>query len=55
MFTLIPLKSIKRCSSFKIDNLVVENGSNITGIFREIHGPKTKSSIHDKTIHERKA
>lgn len=45
MFTLIPLKNIKRCSSFKIDNLVVENGSNITGIFREIHGPKTKSSI----------
>tara|TARA_Y100000389_G_scaffold204586_1_gene258165 strand:+ start:4464 stop:4985 length:522 start_codon:yes stop_codon:yes gene_type:complete len=50
MFTLIPLKNVQRASSFRIDNLIVQNGMNITGIFREIHGPKTKSSIGSENI-----
>ncbi|MDA9216362.1 hypothetical protein N9O88_00895 [bacterium] len=50
MFTIIPLKNVQRASSFRIDNLIVQNGMNITGIFREIHGPKTKSSIGSENI-----
>ena len=50
MFKLIPLKNVQRASSFRIDNLIVQNGMNITGIFREIHGPKTKSSIGSENI-----
>jgi hypothetical protein len=50
MFTLIPLKNVQRASSFRIDNLIVGNGKNITGIFREIHGPKAKSSVGSENI-----
>lgn len=50
MFTLIPLKNVQRAPSFRIDNLIVQNGMNITGIFREIHGPQSKSSIGSENI-----
>ena len=50
MFTLIPLKNVQRASSFRIDNLIVQNGMNITGLFREIHGAHSKSSIGSENI-----
>ena len=45
MFKLIPLSQVLRSSSFRIDNALIEQGIQISGIYREIHGANVSSHI----------
>lgn len=43
MFGLFPMKSIVRGSGFKIDRAIIQNIGNMSGLYREEHGPNTHS------------